>query len=211
MRPFDGYKSLINPKSLKRYADFFRDDSVVLFPTDTVAGVGCRFDSIAGISKIRKVKRIMDRNPLAVLISDEKQLDKLKVRRSQLANLIMSKFWPGALTIVLTAEEAYPCSGEGNTIGLRMPDSDLLRKIINMVGIPLAATSANFHGQTPPARLKDVDDGFITMVDHVIDFDLNSVGLPSTVVRVEGGVLRIFREGAITKDDIGSVVGDKFG
>jgi L-threonylcarbamoyladenylate synthase len=92
-----------------------------------------------------------------------------------------------------------------------MPDADLLRKIINMVGVPLAATSANFHGRPAPVKLQDVDGAFRSLVDHVIDTDLNSVGLPSTVIKIEGGVLRILREGAITKDEICSVVGDKFG
>ncbi len=194
----------------RHYANFFKDDSVALFPTDTVVGLGCRFDSAEGIAKIRRIKGILDRSPLAVLISSEKQLDLLRVRRSQLSNLVMSKFWPGALTVVLTAEQAYPCSGEANTLGLRMPDVDFLRKIIDMVGVPLATSSANFHGQVSAARLKDVDEGLRTMVDHVIELDLNPVGLPSTVVRIEGGVLKILREGAVTKDDISSVVGDRF-
>ncbi len=194
----------------RHFANYFKNDSVVLFPTDTVVGLGCRFDSAEGIAKIRKIKGIMDRNPLAVLISSEQQLDPLKVRRSQLSNLVMSKFWPGALTVVLTSEQAYPCSGEGNTLGLRMPDVDFLRKIIDMVGVPLVTSSANFHGQEAPARLKDIDGALRAMVDHEIDFDLNPVGLPSTVVRIEGGVLKILREGAITKDDISSVVGDRF-
>ncbi len=202
---------MLNSKTLKQYAGFFDDDSVVLFPTDTVVGVGCRFNSVDGIARIREIKGIVGRNPLAVLISEEKQLEMLKVRRSQLSNILMSKFWPGALTVVLTAEESYPCSGEANTIGLRMPDADLLRKIINMVGVPLAATSANFHGRPAPVKLQDVDKAFSSLVDHVIDTDLNSVGLPSTVIKIEGGVLRILREGAITKDEICSVVGDKFG
>jgi L-threonylcarbamoyladenylate synthase len=202
---------VINTRTLKQYADFFKDDSVVLFPTDTVAGVGCRFNSLEAIAKIRRIKKIVGHNPLALLISDEKQLELLKVRRSRLSNLLMSKFWPGPLTLVLTAEESYPCSGEGNTIGLRMPDADFLRKIINMVGMPLAATSANFHGRPAPAKLQDVNGAFRSLVDHVIEADLNSVGLPSTVIRIEGGVLRILREGAVTKDEISSLVGDKFG
>jgi len=201
---------VINSQDLKLFANFFSNDSVVLFPTDTVVGVGCRFDSIEGIAKIRKIKGIVNRSPLAVLISNEAQLELLKIRRSRLSNLVMSKFWPGALTVVLTSEEGFACSGEANTIGLRMPDADLLRKIIDMVGVPLATTSANFHGDVAPAKLEDVNKAFKSLVDHIIEYDLTPVGLPSTVIRIEGGVLKILRQGAVTKEEIYSVVGDRF-
>jgi L-threonylcarbamoyladenylate synthase len=195
---------------LKTYASYFKADDVSLFPTDTVIGLGCRFDSVAGIANIRKIKGITDHNPLAVLISDLKQLDILKVRRSRLTNLIIDNFWPGALTLVLTAEVAYPCSGEANTIGLRMPDADFLRKIIDLAGCPLATTSANAHGRPAPSRLEEVNETFRAMVDHVIDYEMTAIGLPSTVVRIEGGNFRILREGAVTLDEISSVVGEKF-
>jgi L-threonylcarbamoyladenylate synthase len=199
-----------NSPDLKKYAGYFKGDGVVLFPTDTIIGLGCRFDSSDGIAKIRKIKGIMDRNPLAVLISDQKQLEMLQVRRSRLANLLMDHFWPGALTIVLTSEIPFPCSGEANTLGLRMPDADFLRRIIDMVGAPIAATSANPHGHHAPARLEEVSGLLRKQVDHTIEYEVKPIGLPSTVVKIEGGILRIMREGAITRDEISGIVGDKF-
>jgi L-threonylcarbamoyladenylate synthase len=181
--------------------------AVVLFPTDTVVGLGCRFDSEAAISRIRRIKGIDEKNPLAVLISDEKQLDTLKVRRSHLSNLLIGRFWPGGLTFVLSSELSFPCSGEGNTLGLRMPDADYLRKIIDMIGVPIAATSANLHGQPAPGSLRDVDLQISKEADHMIDVKITSSGIPSTVVKIEGGLLRIIREGAVTSDEINAVVG----
>jgi L-threonylcarbamoyladenylate synthase len=198
-----------NGPDLKVYANYFKGDCVAIFPTDTVIGLGCRFDSVEGIAKIRKIKGIVDRNPLAVLISSESQLDLLKVRRSRLANQLMKEFWPGPLTLVLTAEVAFPCSGEANTLGLRMPDADLLRKIIDLVGAPLATTSANPHGRLAPARLEDVNGSLRAMVDYEIDFELSPIGLPSTVVKIEGGTYRILREGAITHNEIFNIIGEK--
>jgi L-threonylcarbamoyladenylate synthase len=201
---------LVSQNDAKQYANYFKKDSVVLFPTDTVVGLGCRFDSAEAISRIRKLKGIVDKNPLAVLISDKKQLDFLKVRRSPLSNILMQEFWPGALTIVLTAENAYPCSGDGNSIGLRMPDAEFLRKIIETIGVPLAATSANLHNSPAPAKLKDVGDPLRAEVDHIVEFETASSGLASTVVRIEGGILKIMREGAITGKEILEAVGDRF-
>lgn len=148
------------------------------------------------------------KSPLAVLISSDDHLKSLKVRRSRLANELIERFWPGALTIVLTTENDYPCCGEGNTIGLRMPDDPLLRKMIDVVGIPIAATSANLHGNTPPARLKDVTNKISDAVDFMVDLPISGSGQPSTVVRVEGGTVRIVRQGAITLNELKDIAGD---
>ena len=92
---------------------------------------------------------------------------------------------------------------------MRMPDADVLRKIIDVVGVPLAATSANLHGHPAPARLGDVDAQLRKMADHVINIRLDVVGRPSTVVKIEGGILRVLREGAITRDEINEVLGER--
>ena len=199
-----------NSNQIKKFASYFNDDSLVLFPTDTVVGLGCRFDSATAIAKIRKLKGIVGKNPMAILISDLSQLDLLQVRRSKLSNLIMQKFWPGGVTIVLTSEIALPCSGESNSIGLRMPDSEVLRKIIDKVGVPLAATSANLHGQPAPARMPEVSLYFRNEVDQVIEFEITPVSLASTVISIEAGNLRVIREGAVTKEDLYNAIGDRF-
>jgi L-threonylcarbamoyladenylate synthase len=201
---------MMNPREIKQVAGYFKKDGIVLFPTDTVVGLGCRFDSAAGIAHIRKIKGVNEKSPMAVLVSDEKQLDLLKVRKSRLSNLLMRHFWPGALTIVLSSEATYPCSGEGNTLGLRMPDVDLLRKIIEMIGAPIAATSANFHGRPAAVRLSDVDSAIKKKVDKIVDLEVAPSGLPSTVVTIEGGLLRVGREGAITRDEIYKATGIEF-
>jgi tRNA threonylcarbamoyl adenosine modification protein (Sua5/YciO/YrdC/YwlC family) len=202
-------KRLGSAKDVDKFARYFDYESVVVFPTDTVVGLGCRFDSAQGIARIRQIKGIVDKNPLAVLVADDKQVDFLKVRRSHIANLLMEKFWPGGLTIVMSAELVYPCSGEGNSLGLRMPDTDFLRRIIDRVGVPLAATSANFHGQSAPAKLANVDKEMAKMANHIIDFEIRPSGNASTVVKIEGGHLKIIREGAISRQEILDIAGGR--
>ena len=199
----------ISRKLIEKFAKYYNDDSVVLFPTDTVVGLGCKFDSTGGIERIRNIKGTAAKTPLAVLIANDKQTDFLKIRRSRIANLLMEKFWPGGLTIVLSAEQAYPCSGDGNSIGLRMPDSELLRKIIEQAGVPLAATSANLHGQPPPAQMANVQEDLRKMVDHVIEFEIRPSGSASTVVRIEGGHVKIIRVGSITEREIFDAMGGR--
>jgi L-threonylcarbamoyladenylate synthase len=83
-----------------------------------------------------------------------------------------------------------------------MPDLDLLRRIIEKAGVPLAATSANHHGKSPPKRMEDVEQSIMDSVDCAIDLATRSIGLPSTVVKLEAGEPRILREGTVTSGEI---------
>jgi L-threonylcarbamoyladenylate synthase len=195
--------------AFSKYAEFIRKGKIALFPTDTVVGIGCRFDSKESIAGLRAIKGIRDSDPIAVLISTVQQLDILKIRRSRLSNLLAEKFWPGGLTLVLSSDDRFPCSGSGNTLGLRMPDVDSLRKIIEMAGVPLAATSANFHGQPSPDRMEKVDASILDSVDGTFDIPASLMGLPSTVVKFEGGEIKIIREGAIPSRDIYDAVAEE--
>lgn len=188
--------------NLEKYARCIKNGEVLLFPTDTVVGIGCRFDSEEGISRMRSIKQVKETAPFAVLISSPEQLEQMKIRRSRISNLLISRFWPGGLTIVMTSENHYPCCGEDNAIGVRMPDFDLLRKLIEIADVPLAATSANYHSKPAPKRIADVEASIVKKIDCVLDFPARLVGLPSTVVRLEAGEPTILREGAIPSKEI---------
>jgi len=188
--------------NLEKYARCIKNGEVLLFPTDTVVGIGCRFDSEEGISRMRSIKQVKETAPFAVLISSPEQLEQMKIRRSRISNLLISRFWPGGLTIVMTSENHYPCCGEDNAIGVRMPDFDLLRKLIEIADVPLAATSANYHSKPAPKRIADVEASMVKKIDCVLDFPARLVGQPSTVVRLEAGEPTILREGAIPSKEI---------
>jgi L-threonylcarbamoyladenylate synthase len=190
----------------EKIASLFAKGAVVLFPTDTVVGLGCRFDSKECIARIREIKGIKTENPLAVLISSEEELKNLKLRKSRIFNKLIEQMWPGGLTIVISSEHSFPCCGNRNTLGLRMPDNDLMRKIISMAKIPIAATSANFHKISPPAKIEDVDPRIVEKVDYVLDIPIKGVGVPSTVVTLEAGEVRIIREGAVSSQEIQEVL-----
>lgn len=188
--------------NIEKYAKCIKNGDILLFPTDTVIGIGCRFDSEKGIARLRSIKGIKETVPFAVLISSPDQLKTMNIRRSRISNLLISRFWPGGLTIVMTSENRYPCSGESNAIGVRMPDNDILRQIIEKADVPIAATSANLHGMPTPKYMSDVDKTIVEQAECVLDLPARPVGLPSTVVRLEAGEPRILREGAIPSSDI---------
>ncbi len=186
----------------EKIAGLLKDGALIIFPTDTVVGLGCRFDSEEGISRIRKIKGVNSGNPLAALISSVDDLDKLRMRRNRNLNKVIDKLWPGGLTVVLTSENSYPCGGNGNTLGLRMPDSALLRKIIMMTGAPIAATSANFHGDPPPSAIGKVNSKILKQADYILDIPIKGIGLASTVIRFEAAEVEIIREGSVSADEI---------
>lgn len=196
-------KKLSDPDKI---AGLFNEGAVMIFPTDTVAGLGCRFDSQEGVNRIRELKGVSSSSPFAVLISSIDDLNELQIRKSRIFNCLVKKLWPGGLTIVLSSENKYVCCGKGNTLGLRMPDAAFMRKIIKKVGAPIAATSANFHGDPPPSRVEDVKSEIIEKVDYVLDIPIKGVGLPSTVVKLEAGDVKIIREGAVSSDEIFSAL-----
>ena len=193
----------------KRYAESLIRGKILLFPTDTVAGIGCRFDSAESVSRLRELKGLREESPIAVLIASLDQLQSLGIRKNRLVMSLMEKFWPGGLTLILSSEKEYPCGGSGNSLGLRMPDSDNLRKIIETAGLPLAATSANLHGRPTPAGLKAVEKAIIRKVDLTLDFPVRSSGVASTVVSFEAGELEIVREGAISRREIQEAISEE--
>ncbi|UCC81215.1 MAG: threonylcarbamoyl-AMP synthase [Candidatus Zixiibacteriota bacterium] len=197
-----GKKKINRLTDPQKIVSLINEGAVILFPTDTVVGLGCRFDSGQSISRIREIKGIKTENPFAILVSSVDDLDDLNIRKSRVFNKLVEKMWPGGLTVVLSSENNYPCCGEGNTLGLRMPDNDFVRKIIEMAGKPIAATSANFHGISPPARIEDVDSRIAKKVDYILEIPVKGIGLPSTVVKIEAGDVRIIREGAISSEEI---------
>ena len=188
--------------NLSECSEKIKCGSVGIFPTDTVVGLGCRFDSVEGITRIRGIKGIKDTSPLAVLISSAEQLETLKVRKSRIFNKLAEKLWPGPLTIVATAEEGYPCSGKGNSLGIRMPDSDLLRTMIEEAGVPIAATSANLHGRPAPKLIEDVDSEIVDAVDCKIELPIKSLGVPSTVIVIVAGEIKVIRVGGVEEVEI---------
>ncbi len=196
-------KRLSDPDKI---AGLFNEGAVMIFPTDTVAGLGCRFDSEEGVNRIRELKGVGSSSPLAVLISSIDDLNELQIRKSRIFKCLVGKLWPGGLTVVLSSENKHLCCGKGNTLGLRMPDAALMRTIINKAGAPIAATSANIHGGPPPARIEDVKSEIIEKVDYVADIPVKGIGFPSTVVRLEAGNVRIIREGVVSSDEIFSAL-----
>ena len=173
---------------------------IVIFPTDTAFGIGCRIDSKETIQKLFKLRKRPESQAVPILVSDLEMAKKYIQEVSEdVVNKLINPHWPGALTIVLKANKEKVVSlirGGGETIGVRMPNHPTTLEIIKKVGVPVLGPSANFHGEKTPYEFKDLDKRLISLVDYVVDGKC-SIKQASTVIDCSKAPWNILRQGAI--------------
>jgi len=189
----------------RRAIEALRRGEVIVYPTDTVYGLGCRIDDERAVQRIFAIKRRPPTEPLPVLLADPAQLDDYVRGVSPAARRLISRFWPGALTLIVRRSDRVPAAvaGGGDTVAVRVPGHPLPRALARAIGVPIVGTSANSHGMPSPptAQLAVYDLG--NRVDLVLDGGRAPLGRESTVVDVTGDIPRIVRDGAIPARDLG--------
>ncbi len=193
-----------NSKNIHFAAELIKKGDIVIFPTETVYGIGANALDKEAINKIFKVKERAKDNPLIVHISDKNMLNKLVKNYSELEEKLMDVFWPGAFTIILEKKEEVPFEVTAglDTIGVRMPANKIARQLISTAGVPIAAPSANISGKPSGTRLEDIEEEFKNKVEYAIDGGYSNYGIESTVVKVKENEVTILRPGSITLEDI---------
>jgi len=176
---------------------------VIAFPTDTVYGLACDFFNIDAISRIYEIKGRPHNMPLIAMIPRALDIHKVAVNASADVEELANTFWPGALTMILTAKPILPklAIAHGTTIGVRIPNHALALEILNSCN-PLATTSANPSGWPAPDNVGDVIEHLDGRVDIIIDGGLTSSGIASTVLDCTKQPFNILREGTVTHNDI---------
>ena len=183
-------------------AAVLRAGGAVVFPTDTVYGLGVAVGSCASPQQLFAIKRRDQGKPVAWLVGGVDDLDKYGKDVPAWARAAAAQHWPGALTLIVRASSAVPAafqSTEG-TIGLRMPNSDVALDLIRAVGTPLATTSANISGAPAPSRDAQLNAELLKQADAVVrGIDcVGGEGVASTVVDCTGEHPVVLRQGSIT-------------
>lgn len=182
---------------LKQIVKALRAGGLVVFPTDTVWGVGVDAANIGAVKKLYQLKKRSPYKPTAVLIGSVKQAKKMAVF-DKYASQLAKKFWPGGLTLVLQAKKGLPTSlqNKTKTVGLRLPNYPLVKKIALQLPFGLLASSANYPKQLPPIKKSDLDPQFLQAVDLVLTG--KSIGKKaSTVIDFTVSPVKILRNGAV--------------
>ena len=193
-------------------AQIINDGGIVLFPTETVYGIGANGLDDLAVKKIFLAKGRAQDNPLILHISDMDMLESIVDVNNitELEYKLMNTFWPGPFTIILNKKPnvANVATCEGDTVGVRMPSNRIAHELIKRAGVPIAAPSANISGKPSGTNVKDIFDELHDKVDFIIDGGDCDIGLESTVVRVIGDKVKILRPGRISKEDIEKVIND---
>ena len=183
------------------------EGGVIAYPTETVYGLGCLAFERAPVERIRALKGSRTGRPFILVIPSHRSVDRL-VKVSDETGILIERFWPGPLTLVLEALEEVPAFllGEDRTLAVRLSSSPFVQNLLARVKQPLVSTSANPEGLPPPSGPGDVIRYF---EDHDQQIDLlvesspgTMAGVASTVVSVIEREVSVLREGPITADDI---------
>lgn len=172
---------------------------LVAFPTETFYGLGANAMDPEAVMRIYQVKGRPESKPLIVLVGSVKMAESLAADVSATARELMTRHWPGPLTLVLKAALEIPeelTAGTG-TIGIRMPGHPVALGLVRAAGLPVTAPSANLSGAEPPTTAESVRIAFEGKIDLILDGGRTTGGLPSTVLDVSVTPPRLIRQGAV--------------
>lgn len=181
----------------------------VVFPTETVYGLGANALDPEAVKKIFKAKGRPSDNPLIVHIADRKDLATLVEEVPPKAAKLMDAFWPGPLTLIMKKKAVIPdCVSAGlDTAGIRFPSDPVAQALIQSAGTPIAAPSANISGRPSPTKGEHVIEDMMGKVSAIIVSKASEVGLESTVVDMTTEPPAVLRPGAVTVEDLKGVIG----
>ena len=177
-----------------------QDGGIVIFPTDTAFGIGCRMDNEVAVKRLFAIRKRPETKAVPVLVASLQMAQAyLQPISSEVIDKLITPFWPGGLTIVLAAqEEKVPALVRGGTatLGVRMPDHPTTLALINGIGIPIVGTSANFSDEATPYTFESLNKELIKKVDFVVSGDCYG-HQASTVIDCTVKPWKILRQGKI--------------
>ena len=197
-------KNNIDLNKIKEAAKSIKKGELVLFPTETVYGIGANALDKKAVDKIFVAKGRAGDNPLIVHISDLFMLKDLVENIGVVEQKLIDNFWPGPLTIIFNKKPCVPdnVTANLNTVGIRMPENEVARRLIEYSRYPIAAPSANISGKPSGTKIEDIIEELDGKVDYILDAGQTDIGVESTVIRVINNTVYILRPGKITVEDI---------
>lgn len=198
----------IDDKKLQEVANIIRQGGIVVFPTETVYGIGTNGLDSKSISKLYHVKQRPLNKPISLLVSSLEMVKAVTENISDIEYKLMEEFFPGPLTIILKKNKLVPNNLTNNTdtVGIRLPDNIIARKLIEYANVPIATPSANISGRSSGTNIQDIIKDFGDKVDYYIDGGPSKLGIGSTIVKIEDNKPLILREGSISKEQINKYI-----
>lgn len=191
------------------FATMLAGGKTVIFPTETVYGLGANALDEDAAAKIYQAKGRPSDNPLLVHVADKEDVYDLVENIDKRANLLMDKFWPGPLTIVFKKKDIIPArtSGGLDTVAIRMPSDQVARDLIRQAGVPIAAPSANISGRPSPTKPEHIIRDMDGRVDGILVGGPCNYGVESTIVDLSDDIAMVLRPGSVTLEMLREVLG----
>ncbi|MEE4285582.1 MAG: L-threonylcarbamoyladenylate synthase [Mariniphaga sp.] len=193
------YNENPNPREILKIVDVLRDGGIIIYPTDTVYGLGCDITNVKAVEKVARFKGIsIEKANFSFICSDLSHLSDYTKPISNTVFKLMKKNLPGPFTFILDANNNVPryFKGKKKTVGIRVPDNNIIREIVLELGNPILSTSIRDEDEiieytTDPELIYEKYQDF---ADIVIDGGYGEL-IPSTVIDCTGEVMEILREG----------------
>ncbi|MBE6658010.1 MAG: threonylcarbamoyl-AMP synthase [Ruminococcaceae bacterium] len=197
-------------QSLHRAANCIRAGGLVVFPTETVYGLGGNALDAEAARKIYAAKGRPSDNPLIIHIADVDWAEAY-CHTTALFYRLATAFWPGPLTMILPKRDCIPSSVTGglDTVAVRLPSDPIANALIRLSGVPIAAPSANLSGHPSPTTKEHVIGDLSERVDMILAGEPSEIGLESTVIKLDGDDVIILRPGGITYEDLCALLGEE--
>jgi L-threonylcarbamoyladenylate synthase len=195
---------------IEKAVETLRAGDLVVFPTETVYGLGANASNPAAVRKIFEVKGRPADHPVIVHLDNPRYLHRWVSDVPRVAEQLAAMFWPGPLTLILPKAENVNdiVTGGQDSIGIRIPSHPMAQQLLNAFGGGIAAPSANRYGRLSPTKPEHVRDELGEAVHVLLDGGDSPIGLESTIVSCLNNEVRLLRPGFITRSQIEQVVGD---
>jgi len=197
-------------EDLKEAGEIIKKGGTVIFPTETVYGLGADAENDEAVKNIFVAKGRPSDNPLIVHVDEFDKIFRYVKEVTPNAKKLADKYWPGPMTLILEKKECISnlVSAGLNTVGIRIPESVEARQFLKYCDLPVAAPSANISGTPSPTTASHVTHDMMGRVDAIICGEPCKVGVESTVIDVTGDVPVILRPGGVTPEMVKEVCGD---
>ena len=186
---------------IEKAIEVLKSGGIVIFPTDTAFGIGCRIDNQESMKRLFEIRKRKKNKPVLALVdSIEMAQNYLLPIPKKVKDELVNVYWPGKLTIILQSrKDKVPnlVTGGTGTLGVRFPNSPTILELIKGIGVPIIAPSANFSGERTPFKFEELNPKLVKQVDYVLSGKTSLKRNVSTVIDCTVTPWKIVREGAV--------------
>lgn len=203
------WKEMTNTEELRVVCNLIRNGEIIIFPTETVYGIGANALDENAVGKIFVAKGRPSDNPLIVHLADRNKIQEIAQDITEVEQELIDNFMPGPFTLILKRKPIIPdiVTAGLDTVAIRIPENIIAKGIITYSGVPIAAPSANISGKPSGTKIEDIKKELEGKVSAIVDGGETEIGIESTVVKVVDEVPVVLRPGKVTPEQIKEVIG----